>query len=195
VPYAQPLLQTLIHSWKYDSLELLTPVLAEFVFRTIQNERKKIRHKTSKFIADGLGAHELKQLPVAPPLLSGEPCLLAPIPLHPKREKLRGFNQAHLLAHALAQYNPHWKTVNVLSRIRHTQAQATLSGIDRMINLKQAFKLEASAVHMARGRHVVLVDDVITTGSTANTAALLLKSIGTKSVHALSIAYGHAVRL
>ncbi|MDZ4221554.1 MAG: phosphoribosyltransferase family protein, partial [Patescibacteria group bacterium] len=76
-----------------------------------------------------------------------------------------------------------------LARTKKTAAQATLSGIDRRTNIAGAFAALDPA--SAAGRHIVLVDDVITTGSTTDALARLLKNSGALSVWALTLAYGH----
>jgi competence protein ComFC len=111
--------------------------------------------------------------------------VIVPVPLHPARQRERGFNQASLLAEMLsAQTSIPAKPV--LERIRYTTTQTALDRSERMENLHNAFRLRKNAD--VRGLHVLLVDDVLTTGSTLNECARLLKRAGALSVHAATAA-------
>ncbi|MBI2637164.1 MAG: ComF family protein [Parcubacteria group bacterium] len=189
VPYAQPLIRSLIHSWKYNGVAHVTEYLARFVGLSLNRARQSAQRMQAPILATGIGKQALRSLVDTPALLRGEPILLEPIPLHPKREKERGFNQSLLLAQRLAGAGASWRLSRSLSRTKKTAAQATLSGTDRRTNIAAAFEL--SDPEAVSGQHVVLVDDVITTGSTADALAQLLKEAGSISVWALTIAYGH----
>jgi len=111
--------------------------------------------------------------------------VIVPVPLHPARQRERGFNQASLLAELLsAQTSIPAKPV--LERIRYTTTQTALDRSERMENLHNAFRLRKNAD--VRGLRVLLVDDVLTTGSTLNECARLLKRAGALSVHAATAA-------
>ena len=111
--------------------------------------------------------------------------VIIPVPLHPTRQRERGFNQASLLAELLsAQTSIPAKPV--LERIRYTTTQTALDRSERMENLHNAFRLRKNAD--VRGLRVLLVDDVLTTGSTLNECARLLKRAGALSVHAATAA-------
>ena len=114
------------------------------------------------------------------------PDLLLPVPLAIKRQRQRGFNQAGLLAQWLSPllqlpHQPHW-----LQRIHDTPAQQQLDAVTRKRNLRQAFTLNADN-HVA-GQHVALVDDVLTTGATAESLARLLKKAGATRVDVYCLA-------
>lgn len=111
-----------------------------------------------------------------------ERCALVPVPLAPKRERQRGFNQSERLARALA---PCWKApvwTDVLARTRHTETQTRLTPGDRLRNVSGAFSARASARNVLRGAHVVLVDDVVTTAATLNACAAALCEGGARVV-------------
>jgi competence protein ComFC len=111
--------------------------------------------------------------------------VIVPVPLHPARQRERGFNQASLLAELLsAQTSIPAKPV--LERIRYTTTQTALDRSERMENLHNAFRLRKNAD--VRGLRVLLVDDVLTTGSTLNECARVLKRAGAFSVHAATAA-------
>jgi ComF family protein len=111
--------------------------------------------------------------------------VIVPVPLHPARQRERGFNQASLLAELLsAQTSIPAKPL--LERARYTTTQTALDRSERMENLHNAFRLRKNAD--VRGLRVLLVDDVLTTGSTLNECARVLKRAGSFSVHAATAA-------
>ena len=110
---------------------------------------------------------------------------IVPVPLHPARERERGFNQASLLSELLsAQISIPSKAV--LERVRYTTTQTALDRSERMENLHNAFRLRKNAD--VRGLRVLLIDDVLTTGSTLSECARVLKRAGAASVHAATAA-------
>jgi ComF family protein len=110
----------------------------------------------------------------------GPDALLVPVPLHVRRLRARGFNQALLLARALARRRGLHIAARALVRLRDTQTQPGLSAAERRRNLRGAFGVrEPEAV---AGRHVVLVDDVLTTGATADACAFSLRAAGAARV-------------
>ena len=106
------------------------------------------------------------------------PEILVPVPLHPTRLRERGFNQATELALHLGRELELPVSRSQLVRTIDTVAQAGLSATKRRANLKQAFSLRGSL----KQRHVALVDDVMTTGSTAHQCARALKAGGVTQV-------------
>jgi len=111
--------------------------------------------------------------------------LIVPVPLHPARERERGFNQASLLAELLARHGS-MPVKALLERIRYTNTQTALDRSECMENLHNAFRLRKNAD--VRGLHVLLVDDVLTTGSTLNECARVLKRAGALSVYGATAA-------
>jgi ComF family protein len=115
---------------------------------------------------------------------------LIPVPLSAKRLRQRGFNQASLLARHLARH----KCIDQgLLRVTDTASQASLSREQRQANLTHAF-----AVHPAHrphfiGKHLTLVDDVMTTGSTLHACALALLQAGAAKVDCVTLARAQSV--
>lgn len=109
--------------------------------------------------------------------------LLVPIPLHPRRARARGFNQSLLLAQSLSKYSG-IPCREALARVRFTRQQALLTRRQRRANLRQAMK----AVCDVSGLRVLVIDDVLTTGSTAAEAARALKEAGAAWVGVLTFA-------
>ena len=114
-----------------------------------------------------------------------KPDMIVPIPLHVRRLRSRGFNQAGLLAHQLGAAVGIRVNDLVLRRERHTKPQVDLSPIDRKKNVQKAFKANPGSV---KGINILLIDDVFTTGATMNSAADALKKAGAKSVSAYCLA-------
>jgi len=111
--------------------------------------------------------------------------IIIPVPLHPARERQRGFNQAGLLAESLSAHMS-IEAKPVLERIRYTTTQTAFDRAERMENLHGAFRLRKKAD--VRDLHVLLIDDVLTTGSTLSECARVLKKAGALSVHAATAA-------
>jgi ComF family protein len=111
--------------------------------------------------------------------------LIVPVPLHPARQRERGFNQASLLAESLST-EVSLPSRPVLERIRYTTTQTALDRAERMENLHNAFRLRKKAD--VRGLRVLLIDDVLTTGSTLSECARVLRRAGAISVHAATAA-------
>lgn len=107
--------------------------------------------------------------------------LIVPVPLHEKRERRRGYNQANLLAQHLAAGVGLPVESRALIRTRHTRPQVELGPQERAENVRDAFA--ADERHVA-GRHVLLVDDVFTTGATMVSAAGALLGGGAAAVSA-----------
>ena len=99
-----------------------------------------------------------------------------PVPLHPKRERERGYNQSALLAESLARRLNRRFDARSLSRTRNTEHQARLSGKDRLKNLKDAFTVKDT--RFVRGRTLLVIDDVMTTGATLSHCARALLQAG-----------------
>jgi ComF family protein len=112
---------------------------------------------------------------------------VVPVPLHPDRERERRFNQAALLAAAVARELRLLLLNEALFRVRETPSQTTLSGASRRVNLAGAFSPGKAAAHL-QGKGVVLVDDVYTTGATAAECSRSLLAAGASSVYVLTLA-------
>ena len=120
-----------------------------------------------------------------PRLVGRQVDLVVPVPLHPARKRERGFNQAELLAEALSAHAG-LPMRNALERIRYTTTQTAFDRSERMENLRDAFRLRKKAD--VRRLRVLLIDDVLTTGSTLSECARVLKASGAISVHAATAA-------
>lgn len=112
---------------------------------------------------------------------------VVPVPLHPVRRRERDFNQAEILARGLARRR-NWTVLQPLRRVRYTVTQTHFDRRQRMQNLRNVFALRQNVP--VQGKHLLLVDDVLTTGSTLDECARILLSAGARSVCALTVARG-----
>jgi ComF family protein len=112
--------------------------------------------------------------------------VLVPVPLHKRRLRERGYNQAALIAHELSKLTSLPVVNNCLTRLRHTTPQARTSNVEeRRNNILQAF---ARRDRRLRGKQVLLIDDVSTSGATLDFCAAALKAAGATSVWGLVMA-------
>ena len=154
--YAAPLDQ-LVLGLKFGGRLALAPLFAEQL-RAALSDRQHQHHR-----------HNL-------------PDLLTPVPLGPARLRERGFNQSLEIARPLSLALGVPLLPRLLVRVRDTPAQSRLAPAGRHLNLLEAFTLTPKALEKVRGRHVGVVDDVMTTGATLNEVAATLKRLGAARV-------------
>jgi ComF family protein len=154
-----------IHALKYDGLHGASRRLGEM-------------------LAEAIGRLALE----APPEM-----LVIPVPLHRSKYTQRGFNQARLLAEnalaGLGRLHPEWRLTlasSAVVRIRATESQASLTPRQRRINLRGAFVVADSAA--VATKHILLIDDIFTTGATARSMAQVLMRSGAASVWVATLA-------
>lgn len=112
---------------------------------------------------------------------------IVPVPLHPRRLGWRGFNQAEELAKALSRRSG-LPVIRALRRLKDTAAQVAMGRRERRSNVRGAFGLAGSGTY--RDTRILLVDDVLTTGSTIDECARQLRRAGAMSVHAITVSRG-----
>jgi ComF family protein len=157
---ARDVVLEMIHAYKYNQALWIEPFLTELLIQ------------------------------IAAPVIQAEGWdLIVPIPLHPRRQAQREFNQAERLAAALSTASRVPWAAPVLARILDTRTQTRLSRQERAKNMQRAFALRAKPAAIA-GRRIVLVDDVLTTGATANAAARVLRRQGAAEVCVWTLARG-----
>ncbi|MGH8020385.1 MAG: ComF family protein, partial [Opitutaceae bacterium] len=115
--------------------------------------------------------------------------ILVPVPLHSRKHRERGYNQAELLAQCLAEVTGAAGVERVVRRIVDTSTQTRLNRENRQENLKNAFALAGAASLKATQRYV-LVDDVFTTGATLNACARVLRRSGLTRVDVATLGHG-----
>lgn len=141
------------------------------------------------------GLHVLEDIEAAfrrsTPLLDAvRGATLVPVPLHPRKARERGYNQAELLARRLAAAAGASTTVQVLlQRQIDTATQTAFDRRTRMANLQNAFALAAGAT-LTPDEHYILIDDVFTTGSTLNSCARTLRRAGCLNLDVVTFGHG-----
>ncbi|MBN2197893.1 ComF family protein [Candidatus Wolfebacteria bacterium] len=156
--YNNLIIQNIIHSYKYKGFKNLAPILGEILLKYIKN------------------SNLINQL---------NDWLIIPIPLHPHKEKLRGFNQSKLLAEIICK-NLNLKLVDGLKRIKNNKPQMKIKGIEaRNKNIIGCFEIKNPDI--VKNKNVVLVDDVFTSGATANEAVKILKINGAQKLIVLTL--------
>jgi ComF family protein len=108
-----------------------------------------------------------------------------PMPLSAQRLRERGFNQAALLAQQLAPDRTHTR---LLLRVLHTPAQSTLDRKQRRASVQHAFAVEPRLAHLLKGKRVVLLDDVMTSGATLFAAATVVRAAGAAHISGVVLA-------
>lgn len=116
-----------------------------------------------------------------------QPQVIVPVPLHPARRRTRGYNQAELLAAAVSRLSGIPMDTELLARVHNTDRQRALNPQERKNNLKNAFQTSKKIVQLEK---VLLIDDIYTTGSTADAAADALRRAGVQNVYLLCICIG-----
>lgn len=148
----------LIHDLKYHDKPLLLPMFGDWLLRA-----------SAKWI-------------------TVEDLVIIPVPLHFFRLLRRRYNQAALLAKELAKRSGKPVLLDGMKRIKHRPPQAGLSREQRLKNMRGAFAVTPKHRDFLRGKTVLLVDDVMTTGATLNACAKALKKQGVTNVYACTLA-------
>jgi competence protein ComFC len=112
--------------------------------------------------------------------------ILVPIPLHKKRFAERGFNQSELISNIISKKVKIKMNSELLVRTRNTKSQMTLNKSERLRNMKNSFNCPNPS--QVKNKNIILIDDVLTTGTTLKEASVVLKSAGCKSVSAFVLA-------
>jgi ComF family protein len=114
--------------------------------------------------------------------------VLLPVPLHRLKKRERGYNQSELICQGIEEVTGISVRTDLLRRRKYTVSQTQLSFEERKENVGDAFEMNEKRRHDISGKFFILVDDVITTGSTINACAEVLQEGGAKRVHAAAIA-------
>ncbi|TAL19015.1 ComF family protein [Patescibacteria group bacterium] len=159
-PYGDPRIRVLLGQYKFYGRTALKAVLAKLLDKAVRG---------------------------APSLLPAQPVIVVPVPLAPRRERQRGFNQSAELAKILLQHlPPSSQLILALKRNRNTTQQATLIKNERAKNVVGAF---VCGKQEFGGRATLLVDDVVTSGETIRAAAGALRQAGYKKISAFALAH------
>jgi ComF family protein len=153
-------------------------VVREFIHRFKYNRAIHLRTVLAEWLADTLEDERIRSTPAD---------FLVPVPLHSARRREREFNQAEVLAQLLSQ-RAGIPLLACIRRTRYTTTQTKLDREQRMENLHGAFQVRQTS--QVLDRHLLLVDDVFTTGSTVDECARVLRQAGAASVRVVTVARG-----
>lgn len=112
--------------------------------------------------------------------------VIIPVPLHPKRKKIRGFNQAKVIAEELARLKEIELEEGVLKKVKNAPPQTLLEMEERKKNVSGAFRVVRG--DRIKGKTIILVDDVYTTGSTVKECSAVLKKAGAEEIRVITVA-------
>jgi len=139
----------------------------------VQSLLHNFKYKGYSDIGTKIGKDYGAELMLSPDFASVD--LIIPVPLHYKKERLRGFNQSERFAFGLSQnMNAKLESSNLIRKV-HTSTQTKKSRFERWENVNSIFELKNP--EKLEGKHILLVDDVITTGSTIEACALIMAQI------------------
>jgi len=158
----------------YATSERRTGAIAALVQRYKYNRDVSLAAALGRFLLDNS------------PLNVADYDVIVPVPLHQERLRWRGFNQALLLARRLARATKTTVDPFVLERVRPTPPQVELDETQRLRNVRNAFRV--SRPECLKDRTVLLIDDVMTTGATADECSQTLKAAGARHVDVLVLA-------
>lgn len=143
----------------------------------VQRMLHRVKYKHDRDVAMMLG-RMMGEAIAATRRFDGVDTVIA-VPLHPRKERQRGYNQSRLLADGISQVVPLEPMHHALQRVERTASQTRKGRMERWWNVKEAF--EAGDAAALSGRHVLIVDDVVTTGSTAEGCAqAILRASGAR---------------
>ena len=154
--------------------------------RVLQRAIQGLKYKYYEELAEYLGGLLAKSMGQ---IQNVDHYIVVPVPLHTRRLRERGWNQAELLARAAVAVLPYKpKIVQMLVRTRYTKPQAKLSRRERLTNVVGAFALKKGSV--VQGRRILLVDDVAATGATLQECARVLMRAGAGEVIGVVVGWG-----
>lgn len=159
--------------------------IALYTYGSIRRTLYRLKYAGRGEYADYLGEEMARRL--GRRILAWKPDALVPVPLHPVREKKRGYNQAALLAGVLGRQLGVPVVNDWLIRTQNTRPQKELSGEKRRNNLKKAFKIVRDDVKL---NTIVIIDDIYTTGSTVDAAALECRGAGVRKIYFAALSTG-----
>jgi ComF family protein len=133
-----------------------------------------------------LGRDIGKAMSVYPELMTAD--YLVPVPLHKRKKRERGYNQSEFLCKGINKIIPIPVLPSLLKRIRYTQTQTHLNLMERLYNVEDAFVIPRNRISYVKGKTIIVVDDVITTGSTIDSCANQLILNGAAKIFAVSAA-------
>lgn len=170
-----------VSSQDRDLLDSLDGLQCVFLYQGLARDAVHyLKYRNMKSLARplaGLMADHLESNPISADVLTV-------VPMHSKRLRKRGYNQAELLARELSRFVQLPLVKGALIRLRNTPSQVSMIASDRRSNVEGAFRCRG---RVFQGKAVLLIDDVCTTGATLNACAAALKEAGARSVQGLTL--------
>lgn len=151
---------------------------------TVQNILHNLKYKGKKELGSLLGLHYGRQLITEPRFQDID--YIIPIPLHPKKERKRGYNQSEWIAMGLSKGMGRPYLKDVLVRTHFTETQTKKSRFNRWENVKEVFQIQNG--EQVCGKHLLVCDDVLTTGATTEAAVQQLLTIEGVRVSVVTLA-------
>lgn len=172
---------------KFESKKIISGFVSQYIFEK-DKELQHIIHalKYDKkfhfgiFLGESLGKH------FKPQFQSWNISLIVPIPLHHLKKAERGFNQSYYIAKGISKVTNIPVKVRIIKRGRFTQSQTTKTLKEREENVEGAFKVRKT--ENVKGKNILLVDDVMTTGATINECGKVLLETGANCIYAATVA-------
>jgi ComF family protein len=172
---------------KYESKRIISGFVSHYIFEK-DKELQHIIHalKYDKkfhigiFLGKSLGEHFKSQFQ------NWNINLIVPIPLHHLKKAERGFNQSYYIAKGISSQTSIAVKSHIIKRKRFTQSQTTMTLKEREDNVEGAFKIRKT--ENVKGKNILLVDDVMTTGATINECGKVLIDAGANKIYAATVA-------
>ena len=172
---------------KYESKRIISGFVSHYIFEK-DKELQHIIHalKYDKkfhigiFLGKSLGEHFKSQFQ------SWNISMIVPIPLHDLKKAERGFNQSYYIAKGISKVTNIPVKARIIKRGRFTQSQTTKTLKEREENVEGAFKVRKT--ENLKGKNILLVDDVMTTGATINECGKVLLEVGANQIYAATVA-------
>jgi len=169
-----------------DKVRNFDRVISSLVYDGVaKNLVYKFKYSGQKYIADCISVFMLNKIKSSDILNKID--LVLPVPLSEERFKSRGFNQAEILSLKISRELNIEHNSSVLKRVKATPTQTNLNKVERAENLLNAFEVADSS--LIKGKTILVIDDIITTGATLDEISKVLKNKGAKSVYGLTFCH------
>jgi len=160
--YQNQLVKELIHNFKYQKLKSLQNIFEQILNISLENYKEYFNENEY---------------------------IIIPVPLHPLKQRIRGFNQSEILSNSISKILNLKSYNNILIRFKNNSPQANQTDISkRKENAKNIFKINENLKHLINNKNIILVDDVFTTGSTLNECAKILKQNNANTIISICLA-------
>jgi ComF family protein len=156
-----------------------------YIYRTVSGAVYRFKYGGRQEYADFFAKDTVRHLGAAIRAMNID--MIVPVPLHRKRQNVRGYNQAYVLARAIGTEMGILVSEKTVKRVRNTIPQKKLDAAGRCANLKRAFIVNGNDVKLKK---ILIIDDIYTTGATVDHIAWQLKKSGASEVCVLTLSIG-----